>query len=142
MIGSNSKTATSHTHKASGGKYDGTDFKHAHNGGVKIRTTVMTRDPKNKLKDEKPKVEVEKMESPKAEKDEQFNSNISDTKSGPIASSPGSPGSRSKKGEPDVGQAYLNAILVHNDERKDKKQNFVKELSPVLKKNRHASKSK
>ena len=95
----------------------------------------MTRDPKNKFKDVKGEVQVEKMESPKTEKDERTNSNGSETKSGP--KSPGSPGNKSmKKEEPDVGQAYLNAILIHNDERKEKKQNFVKELSPVLKKNR------
>ena len=58
------------------------------------------------------------MESPKSAKEEQaFNSNAS-AKSGKTLTSPGSP---NKKTEPDIGQAYLNAILVHNDERKEKK---------------------
>ena len=32
--------------------------------------------------------------------------------------------------------AYLNAILEHNDERKEKKSHFIKEFDPVLKKSR------
>ena len=35
-----------------------------------------------------------------------------------------------------MGQAYLNAILEHNDDKKEKKNHFIKEFDPVLKKSR------
>ena len=66
LIGT-SRSNQQYNHSQQIGETKAPEMKHMHSGGVKIRTTIMSRDPKKILAEAKAKFEVERIESPKRE---------------------------------------------------------------------------